>query len=195
MSGGMSMKQTKAMIAILLAMVLLIGCTACGKKKAETTDLETGKTQTEQSSSAPGNAEPGKTPDGKTPDGKQPESSAAPVESVTYKVDGEHGASFEVQMGVEEGKIDEEGEDEPSTTPKPIATAKPYVPSGDITPGSLKWEEFYALSSEAKDAYLHSFDNYDDFFNWMIAAQAQFKIDHPDIEIAPNGSIDLSKLK
>ena len=184
------MKQTKAMIALLLAMVLLIGCTACGKKKAETTDPETGKTQTEQSSSAPGDAK-----SGKTPGSKQPESSTAPVESVTYKVDGEHGASFEVQMGVEEGKIDEEGEDEPSTTAKPIATAKPYVPSGDITPGSLKWEEFYALSSEAKDAYLHSFDNYDDFFNWMIAAQAQFKIDHPDIEIAPNGSIDLSKLK
>lgn len=183
------MKQTKAMIAILLAMVLLIGCTACGKKKAETTDPETGNTQTEQTSGASESAKPGK-----TPDGKQPESSEAPVESVTYKVDGEHGASFEVQMGVEEGRIDE-GEEEPSGTPKPVATAKPYVPSGEITPGSLKWEEFYALSSEAKDAYLHSFDSYDSFFNWMVEAQAQFKVDHPDIEIAPNGSIDLSKLK
>ena len=183
------MKQTKAMIAFLLAMVLLIGCTACGKKKAETAEPETGKTQTEQASSASESAKPGK-----TPDGKQPESSAAPAESVTYKVEGEHGASFEVQMGVEEGRIDEE-EDEPSTTSKPIATAKPSTPSGDITPGSLKWEEFYALSSEAKDAYLHSFKDYDAFYEWMIAAQAQFKIDHPDIEIGPNGSIDLSKLK
>lgn len=66
----------------------------------------------------------------------------------------------------------------------------PVTPEGK----TLKYEEFYALSPEQKDAYLNSFADYGAFYEWLIVAQQQFTKDHPDIEIGPNGSIDLTKL-
>lgn len=66
----------------------------------------------------------------------------------------------------------------------------PVTPEGK----TLKYEEFYALSPEQKDAYLNSFADYGAFYEWLIVAQQQFTKDHPDIEIGPGGSIDLSKL-
>jgi len=59
----------------------------------------------------------------------------------------------------------------------------------------LKWEEFYALSGPAKDAYMESFEDDDAFIDWMKTAKEKFKEEHKDIVIGIDGSIDLSKIK
>jgi len=82
-------------------------------------------------------------------------------------------------------------------TPENMATASPS-PSAAPTPTPiplLKWEEFYALSSLEKDAYKDSFQSMDDFYEWLVEAQANFVEEYPEIEIGPGGEIDLSKLQ
>lgn len=81
------------------------------------------------------------------------------------------------------------------TDKKPVVPNVPAETSSAVQPNrELKWEEFYALSSADKDRYLDSFASNEEFYNWMIKAQSDFKVEHPDIEIGPDGSIDLSKL-
>lgn len=120
-----------------------------------------------------------------------------------------------VTIGVAEGDGNwEEEEPEPShsggqssSSEEPTEPDQPEQPEqpgqGGETPSdppvtpegkTLKYEEFYALSPEQKDAYLNSFADYGAFYEWLIVAQQQFTKDHPDIEIGPNGSIDLTKL-
>jgi len=67
-------------------------------------------------------------------------------------------------------------------------------PDGEVE--SLSWEEFQELLPEAKDAYLHTFKDYEAFYEWMIAAQAEAaKSSSEMIEIGEDGKIDLEKLK
>lgn len=91
--------------------------------------------------------------------------------------------------------------DKPANSPKPEATPTPTpTPTPTDAPlpeksGTLKYEEFYALSPEQMDAYKDSFGSMDEFYNWLVAAQEQFTKEHPDMEMGPDGSIDLSKLQ
>lgn len=72
------------------------------------------------------------------------------------------------------------------------STVKPVKDNAGKT---LKWEEYQALSNLEKDEYLHSFGDYEKFYEWMIAAQETFTKEHPEIEIGPDGTIDISKLQ
>ncbi len=76
----------------------------------------------------------------------------------------------------------------PGSSPEPTAAPMPEEPA------KCSYEVFYALSPEQKDAFLHSFESYDAFYEWLVAAQAEFAKLHPEIEIGPDGTIDLSKL-
>lgn len=103
-------------------------------------------------------------------------------------------ASFGVAEG--DGAIEEEDEPENvQASEKPETENKlPPVPMPE-EPAKSSYEEFYALSPEQKDEFMHSFDSLDDFYDWLTAAQAEFKNLHPEIEIGPGGVIDLSKLR
>lgn len=88
---------------------------------------------------------------------------------------------------------DTTGDKDPGTsendTRQPDQTTKQ-----DPTPVLLTWEAYYALSAREKDDYYYSFKSPKEFHEWADQAQEQFKIDHPDIEIGPDGIIDLNKL-
>lgn len=134
-------------------------------------------------------------------------------ESGTAYIDKENDVSVTIGVAVGDG-IREEEETEPShsggqssSSEEPTDPDQPEQPEqpeqGGETPSdppvtpegkTLKYEEFYALSPEQKDAYLNSFADYGAFYEWLIVAQQQFTKEHPDIEIGPGGSIDLSKL-
>jgi len=57
----------------------------------------------------------------------------------------------------------------------------------------LTWEEFESLSSERKDEYKNSFSDRDAFFDWMAEAQSHTGEAASDIEIGPDGVVDLGK--
>ena len=167
------MKKWKLMAAVLAAALLVTLCAACGKKAEEQTD---------------GNGKPDSTQQDTAKDtGTGTGSSTAD-------------SPLDVSGGVVEMPEGDENVLEPSQ-PDDAKQDEPSHSGGNSgnsdTPDAsrnLKWEEFYALSAEQKDAYLNSFGDYQKFFDWMVAAQEQFKTEHPTIEIGPDGSIDLSKL-
>ena len=176
-----------------------------GEKKPSGTE-EPGTTEEKKSDASEEEKSSGTEKPGET-EKKEPE----PLpESGTAYIDKENDVS--VTIGVAEGdSVLEEDEDEPEPTQtgeQPTSAEEPTDPQepeqGGETPSdppvtpertTLKYEEFYALSPEEKDAYLNSFGDYNAFFNWYVAAQEQFTKEHPDIEIGPGGTIDLSKLK
>lgn len=91
------------------------------------------------------------------------------------------------------------------TTPSNPYTPPIYSytpPSNNNNPGNssstqdhlLKWEEFSALTPEEKDKYFLSFSNPADFLKWQNEAQERYLRENPDVEIGPDGIIDLSKL-
>lgn len=102
------------------------------------------------------------------------------------------------KLGVETVS-DEPKDDKPSQEPTSTSTPEVTPPPTEIIipddPQMLSYEDFYALAPDKKDEFLHSFENYDLFYEWLVDAQAKFTKEHPDIEIGPNGSIDLSQLQ
>lgn len=107
------------------------------------------------------------------------------------------GETTEVTLSVENGKNDIAALKAfviPSFSDmQPIGNAAAFPAEPQTEPGKMTYETFYALSPEQKDEYLNSFESYGDFFLWLIAAQEEFRQEHPEIEIGPDGTIDLSK--
>ena len=87
-------------------------------------------------------------------------------------------------------KNETEEQDEKSEEPDPSPTPTPWGEE----PAKTSYELFMDLSPELKDEFLHSFDDYDAFYDWLVAAQAEYSSLHPEIEIGADGVIDLSKL-
>ena len=178
------MKRLKIMAALLVILSLVILCVACGNKPVAPAGED----------GIPDSAQQDTTTDDKTPaEDKTSPDNVTPTEGGVV-TDG----PLEITGGVVDS-ADADG-DIPLVGPDDNKSdTKPNKPSGNTdTPDAsqdLKWEEFYALAPEQKDAYLKSFGDYEKFYNWMVKAQEQFKTDYPTIEIGPDGTIDLSKLK
>lgn len=178
------MKRLKVMAALLVILSLAYLCVACGNKTVEPAgeDGNSGTTQQDAATDDKTSAEDKTSPDNVTPT-EGGVVTDGPLEITGGVVDSADADDDIPLVGPDDNKSD----------------TKPNKPSGNTdTPDAsqdLKWEEFYALAPEQKDAYLKSFGDYEKFYDWMVKAQAEFKTDHPDIEIGADGSIDLSKLK
>ena len=61
-------------------------------------------------------------------------------------------------------------------------------------PGTLSYEEYMAMSGENQKAYMNSFDDIDDFFDWFDAAKAKYEEENPSIEIDGDGVIDFEEI-
>lgn len=176
------MKRLKVMAALLVILSLAFLCVACGNKPVKPAGKD-GTPDTAQQDTA--------TDDKTSTGGKTQNENTTPVEGGVV-TDG----PLDIGGGVTDSPFTD---DNAPTDTKPADTkpdtepdTKPDTPNASQ---DLKWEEFYALSPEQKDAYLDSFDDYEKFFRWMTKAQERFKTEHPEAEIGPDGSIDLSKLK
>lgn len=59
--------------------------------------------------------------------------------------------------------------------------------------GKMKYEEFHAMAPSKQQAYMESFDDIDEFFEWYNAAKAKYEKENPSIEV-DGGAIDLDKI-
>lgn len=128
-----------------------------------------------------------------------PEETMPEPGTVYLDEDKEISATLGVAKGDGAPVEDEEPEDTapaptPSATPAPSPSPTEPQSQGPVTPALTEYEVFYALSPEQKDAFLNSFESYEAFYEWLIAAQAEYAAVHPEIEIGPGGTIDLSQL-
>ena len=120
------------------------------------------------------------------------------VEPGTAYLDKDKQTSVTVGVAETDGDREEEDVDGPaasqssssSSAPQPTATPVPMPED----PEKCSYELFCALSPEQKDEFLNSFESYDAFYEWLIAAQEEYKTQHPDVEIGPGGVIDLSEI-
>lgn len=166
------MKNGKCMAVVLTAALLLTLCAACGKKAEEQTDGD----------SKPGSTQQDTAKEDSTNTGNSAVDSGLDVSGGVVENPFAEDTS-------DQSQTDDTRQDEPSHSGGNSGNTSAPDASQD-----LKWEEFYALSAEQKDAYLESFGDYQKFYDWMVKAQEQFKTEHPTIEIGADGSIDLSKL-
>ena len=86
---------------------------------------------------------------------------------------------------------------QPSTQP----TTAPNVPTQPTTPGTqpttpeptesqkMTYAQYLALSRSQQQEFVRSFDNVEDFYEWLDAAEAEYKANQPDA--TGSGSIDI----
>lgn len=109
--------------------------------------------------------------------------------------------SLGVVEGEESGDIDEDFEDVPSVeqpTEKPAdPTEQPEgdsVVDGDFDITTLTYEMYMAMSGEDQKKVIDMFSTPEDFVKWFKAVEAQYKAEHPDIEIG-DGNINAGEIK
>lgn len=188
------MKRLKVMAALLVILSLAFLCVACGNKPVDSAGEDGNPSTAQQDTTDDKTSADDKTSTG----GKTQKENTTPVEGGVV-TDG----PLTITGGVEKSTFEEDNnsantkpaDSKPDTEPD----TKPDNPNTEPdTPNAsqdLKWEEYYVLSPEQRDAYFDSFSDYKEFQKWMTKAQEQFRTEHPDIEIGADGTIDLSKLK
>lgn len=82
--------------------------------------------------------------------------------------------------------------------PPPVAPTEPEETQGQNKPTdpeidveALTYETFWALSEEKQRAVINAFSTPKDFTKWYKAMAAQYKAEHPDVEIGDGGIVDL----
>ena len=115
----------------------------------------------------------------------------------------------EVSMGVVDGAGSTDLEDDPerptasqtTETTKPVQTTKPTQPweqtpeeilGKDFDIDELDWATYHSMSPEKQKAVIALFSTPEDFAKWHKAALAQYKAEHPDVEIGEDGFVDLN---
>lgn len=190
------MKRLKVMAALLVILSLAFLCVACGNKPVDSAGEDGNPSTAQQDTTDDKTSADDKTSTG----GKTQKENTTPVEGGVV-TDG----PLTITGGVEKSTFEDDNtsSDKKTTNNKPADTKPDSKPDTEPdtkpdTPDAsqnLKWEEYYVLSPEQRDAYFDSFSDYKEFQKWMTKAQEQFRTEHPDIEIGADGTIDLSKLK
>lgn len=60
-------------------------------------------------------------------------------------------------------------------------------------PGELSYEDYNAMSAASQRAYMESFEDVEDFFEWYYDAKDAYDAEHPAIDVG-DGVIDLEDL-
>lgn len=101
-------------------------------------------------------------------------------------------------IGTVEGEGAEDLDDEPDD-PVPTQPDKPATPTQgnqnsdeEIDVAELTYETFWQLDGDQQKTVIDMFSTYDDFLKWYKAILAQYKAEHPDVEIGNDGIVDLS---
>lgn len=72
------------------------------------------------------------------------------------------------------------------------STTDPLSNNYDLT--TLTYEGYMAMNGEQQKAVIGWFASPDVFVKWFNAVEAQYKAEHPEIEIGPDGSVDAGNL-
>ena len=101
--------------------------------------------------------------------------------SVTTETETPEMPTVVIDPGTEDpGEESEDPEEEPEQTPTPTTTE-----------AWTAWDSFLALSPQAQDEFMKSFDSVEAFTEWMLAAQREWAAVHQPEEIPPDGSITI----
>lgn len=126
-------------------------------------------------------------------------------ETLPSDVDVSMGVEKDAETGVlDDGDFDTSGgsaqsqkpvETKPKETTPPASSStgsstNPLSDNYDIT--SLTYEGYMAMTGEQQQAVIDWFASPDVFVRWFNAVEAQYKAEHPDIEIGADGVVDLS---
>ncbi len=116
----------------------------------------------------------------------------------------------DVSVGVVEGAGSTDLDDTPGLSgsvstdnPKPTESAKPTEATKPTQTGNdplgkdfdvtlLTYEAYHAMTGEQQQAVIDLFSTPNDFVKWYKALEAQYKAEHPDVEIGSNGMVDLN---
>lgn len=79
------------------------------------------------------------------------------------------------------------------STSKPESTTPPVADS-EIDLSTLTYESYNAMTGEMQQKVIAAFADPAEFVKWYHAAEAQYKAEHPDIEIGTDGSVDAGEL-
>ena len=167
---------------ILSLAVLMIGCRA--------------KTDTPDST-------PGSTPGSTYETSGNGQTNEDPIDSNNTDIDVPITPSLNVSIGTVEGDGPEDIDGEPENS-KPSGGSdstqtnqptqgqdNPADPEIDIE--KLTYETFWALSEKQQKAVINEFSTTKDFVKWHNYLLAQYKAEHPEIELDNSGIIDLTR--
>lgn len=93
----------------------------------------------------------------------------------------------------ETGKTDESDDDKTDDSNGGNNGGNGNDDSGKKNPEDYTWEEYLAMTDEEKKAFIQSFSDPMDFFEWQEKAQAAYEKEHPSID-GGNGTIDIGDL-
>ncbi len=187
----------KKLILLLTVLALAFSVVACSteapddksEKENKQEDMSSGledsvfddETESDNGASAGSQNQNGSGNDKKPGTSANPSATEAPDSSAGTEQGGSengNGSSGNQQTGSNQGTA--------SSTQAPSVTPKP----GDT---ELTYEEFRALSPSQQQAYMESFDDIDAFFDWLNAAEEEYKKNNPSIEV-DGGVVDLEEI-
>ena len=103
-----------------------------------------------------------------------------------------------ISIGTVEGEGGKDLDDDPDD-PVPTQPDKPAMPTQgnqgsadeEIDVTELTYETFWQLDGDQQKTVIDMFSTYDDFLKWYKAILAQYKAEHPDVEIGNDGIVDM----
>ena len=81
-----------------------------------------------------------------------------------------------------------------TTDPSTESTTEATEPTQSGNSGAVTYEEYQAMSPEGQQAFFNSFESYEDFIAWFIAAEAAYKESQDRNEVSGDGNIDIGDL-
>lgn len=195
--------MNRRMLCLILALMLCLSLVACGTKQpAVTPDAEnSAATEAPAATDAAGNPVEAPKAEGEKTDA--PASSSEEEEKPAFQpgVDTTLPPDVDVSMGTAEGAEAPVIDDEVPGTQTPTATQPSAQPEetpsqigDDFDVTTLTYELYNSLSGADQQKVIAMFGSPDDFVRWYKAVEAQYKAEHPDIEIGADGIIDAGAL-
>lgn len=196
----MNMKKT---VSLLLALALVCALAACHQKNPEVTPTEppaASQPTAPQETAAPQATVPGGDPTQPSTNGETvPPTDPGPADETPTQPTI---PDVNVELGVVPGEpVPDADEDSGSNTPPatqptdpPDPTDAPADPDAPVDLSTLTYESYNALSGPQQQKVIEAFASVDEFVKWYRAVEAQYKAEHPEIEIGPDGNVDLGDL-
>lgn len=193
--------MNRRILCLVLALVLCLSVMACGKKQPAPAATEE-QTAAAAPTTAADAAQEVANAEGEKADDPAAEAQKPTETAPAYQpgVDTTLPPEVEASLGVEEDDtplID----DDSFETQTPAATAPAAQPEeepsqigDDFDLRSLTYEGYHALSGSDQKKVIAMFGTTDDFMVWYGAVEAQYKAQHPEIEIGEGGIVDAGNL-
>ena len=196
--------MNRKLLCFALALILCLSLMACGSRQNPSAAAEAtapAETVSAQDDAAAVEADTAKAEQEKT-DAPASESQKETETAPAFQpgVDTTLPPEVDASLGVEKDDTpeipdDDASEQQPSgnaPAAQPDNTPSQIGPDFDLR--SLTYEGYQALSGADQQKVIDMFGSSDDFMVWYGAVEAQYKAQHPDIEIGADGVVDAGNL-